>query len=202
MQQGRDECRWRPGQETSLATPCSDQRSFGSKCVVLKKGFWDFPVPGSLCTPCHHRYVFALQCSPWNYLSVSHSPTQQTNRSPTIDYIGIGARKFLGVQRIFAQKVAVQILPTVFGVAWSLLVFLQTLGAIFAQILMDFAEIFGDFVRIFRDFDQIFNKSKLLGVCTCAPVSYTSDRLDDINNKLLFRTSAQDPRMDHGNQGR
>jgi len=39
----------------------------------------------------------------------------------------------------------------------SLLIFLQTLGAIFAQIFRDFA-------KIFRDFARIFNKSKLLGV--------------------------------------
>jgi len=28
---------WRPGQEKSLASPCSNLRSFGSKCAVLKK---------------------------------------------------------------------------------------------------------------------------------------------------------------------
>jgi len=54
---------------------------------------------------------------------------------------------------------------------WSSLVFLQTLGAIFALIFRNFAYIFKGFVRIFRDFAQnfkdfaqIFNKSKLLGV--------------------------------------
>jgi len=35
--QGRNEVRWRPGQEASLAPPCSNLRSFGSKCIVLKK---------------------------------------------------------------------------------------------------------------------------------------------------------------------
>jgi len=35
--QGRNEFRWRPGQEASLAPPCSNLRSFGSKCTVLKK---------------------------------------------------------------------------------------------------------------------------------------------------------------------
>jgi len=35
--QGCNEARWRQGQEASLAPPCSKQRSFGSKCVVLKK---------------------------------------------------------------------------------------------------------------------------------------------------------------------
>jgi len=35
--QGRNEIRWGPGQERSLPPPCSDLRSFGSKCTVLKK---------------------------------------------------------------------------------------------------------------------------------------------------------------------
>jgi len=35
--QGRNEVRWRPGQETSLAPPCSNLRSFGSKSTVSKK---------------------------------------------------------------------------------------------------------------------------------------------------------------------
>ena len=34
--QGRNEVRWRPGQEASLAPPCSNLRSFGSKFTVLK----------------------------------------------------------------------------------------------------------------------------------------------------------------------
>jgi len=33
---GRNEVRWRPGQEASLAPPCSHLRSFGSKCTALK----------------------------------------------------------------------------------------------------------------------------------------------------------------------
>jgi len=35
--QGRNEVRWRPGQETSLALPCSNLRSFGSKCSAMEK---------------------------------------------------------------------------------------------------------------------------------------------------------------------
>jgi len=35
--QGRNEIRWRPGQEASLAPPCSNLRSFGSTFTVLKK---------------------------------------------------------------------------------------------------------------------------------------------------------------------
>jgi len=42
--------RWRPGQEASLAPPCSNLRSFGSKYTVLKKvaylwHCWDFRRP-------------------------------------------------------------------------------------------------------------------------------------------------------------
>ena len=33
---GRNEVRWRPGQDTSLAPPFSNLRSSGSKCTVLK----------------------------------------------------------------------------------------------------------------------------------------------------------------------
>jgi len=36
-QQERNEVRWRPGQEASLAPPCSNLGSFGTKCTVLKK---------------------------------------------------------------------------------------------------------------------------------------------------------------------
>jgi len=35
--EGRNEAKWRLGQEASLAPPCSNLRSFGSKCSVLKK---------------------------------------------------------------------------------------------------------------------------------------------------------------------
>jgi len=45
--QGRSEVRWRPGQEASLAFPCSNLRSFGSTFTVLKKvlgHFRNFPV--------------------------------------------------------------------------------------------------------------------------------------------------------------
>jgi len=35
--QGRNEVRWRPGQEASLAPPCLKLRSSGSKFTVLKK---------------------------------------------------------------------------------------------------------------------------------------------------------------------
>ena len=34
LDQGRTEVRWRPGQETNLAPPFSNLRSFGRKCAV------------------------------------------------------------------------------------------------------------------------------------------------------------------------
>jgi len=38
LSQGRDEVRWRPGQETSLAPPCVQiVRFFGGKCTALTK---------------------------------------------------------------------------------------------------------------------------------------------------------------------
>jgi len=35
--QGRNEARWRPWQEASLALPCSNLKSLGTKCTVMKK---------------------------------------------------------------------------------------------------------------------------------------------------------------------
>jgi len=62
---------------------------------------------------------------------------------------GVGASKFLGVQRIFAQifpnlpkKLSSNLCGPFFGKAfkkWSSLVFLQMLGCIFVHILRDFA---------------------------------------------------------------
>jgi len=54
--QGRADVRWRPGQETSLAPLCTNLRSFGTKCTVLKKvahlrHCWDFSVPTSDSAP-------------------------------------------------------------------------------------------------------------------------------------------------------
>jgi len=45
--QGRNEVRWRPGQEVSLAHPCSKLSSFGNKCTVLQYLWhcWDFSAP-------------------------------------------------------------------------------------------------------------------------------------------------------------
>ena len=41
--QGRNEVRWRPGQETSLVPPCSNTRTFGSK-IAVEKSTWDMVV--------------------------------------------------------------------------------------------------------------------------------------------------------------
>jgi len=35
--QGRNEVTWHPEQEAGLVPPCSNLRSFGSKCTVLKE---------------------------------------------------------------------------------------------------------------------------------------------------------------------
>jgi len=52
--QGRTKVRWRSEQETSLARPSLNLRSFGSKCTVLKKKlatFWDFSAPPVIRSP-------------------------------------------------------------------------------------------------------------------------------------------------------
>ena len=64
---GRNEIRWRPGKETSLAPPCSNLRSFGSKCTALKKvlvtslglfgALRSNSAPGELCPPFLPRYA-------------------------------------------------------------------------------------------------------------------------------------------------
>jgi len=63
------EVRWRPGQEASLAPPCSNLRFFGSKCTALKKvfvtllGVFGAPSdsePGALCpfcSPCMQHVI-------------------------------------------------------------------------------------------------------------------------------------------------
>jgi len=46
--QERDKVRWLPGQEASLAPPCSNLRFLQSKCTVLKKVLvilWTFSAP-------------------------------------------------------------------------------------------------------------------------------------------------------------
>jgi len=51
---GRTKVRWRSEQETSLARPSLNLRSFGSKCTVLKKKlatFWDFSAPPVIRSP-------------------------------------------------------------------------------------------------------------------------------------------------------
>ena len=48
--QGRNEIRWRLGKETSLAPPCSNLRSFRSKCAVLKNVLHSHTQGARLCT--------------------------------------------------------------------------------------------------------------------------------------------------------
>jgi len=70
--QGHNEVRWRLGQETSLPPPCSNLRSFGSKCSALKKVLMTLlglfaprsdSVPGELCplAPSLHLWCFAMK---------------------------------------------------------------------------------------------------------------------------------------------
>jgi len=47
--QERNEVRQRPGQEASLAPPCSNLRSLGSKCTALKKVL--VTLFGTFCAP-------------------------------------------------------------------------------------------------------------------------------------------------------
>jgi len=56
----------RPGQETSLAPPCLNPRSFESKCIALKKYLWhcwDFrATPVFFSAPCSSLYAPAWRC--------------------------------------------------------------------------------------------------------------------------------------------
>jgi len=45
--QGRNEAKWRPGQEASLAPQCSNLRSFGSKFIVLKTVLVSYDIVGT-----------------------------------------------------------------------------------------------------------------------------------------------------------
>jgi len=62
--QGRKEARWRPGQEASLAPPCSNLMSFGSKYTVLKKVLATllglFGVPAVIRYPGNCGLLFSL----------------------------------------------------------------------------------------------------------------------------------------------
>jgi len=92
--QERNEFRWRPGQEATLSPPCSNLRSFGSKCTVLQKVHlwhcWDLSgppaviwcprsdsAPGELFPPCPPRYA----PEPRAPLAAPMSRTQSTDSS-------------------------------------------------------------------------------------------------------------------------
>jgi len=70
VQQRRNEVRWRPGQEASLAPPCSNLRSFENKYTVLKNALvilLRFSAPPAVIwrpgneQPCPPRYATAVQ---------------------------------------------------------------------------------------------------------------------------------------------
>jgi len=76
--QGRNEVRWRPGQEASLVPPCSNLRSIGRKFTVLKEvlvtllGLFGAPRsdsgPGELCScPPHYAPADTIRKNiPWS----------------------------------------------------------------------------------------------------------------------------------------
>ena len=83
--QGRNEVRWRLGKETSLAPPCLNLRSFGSKCTVLKKVLmtllWLFKprsdsAPRELLAPSLRLWRYTIKigkCSENNQISKSEN---------------------------------------------------------------------------------------------------------------------------------
>jgi len=99
--QGRTEVRWRPGQETCLAPPCSTLRSFGNKCIVFRKkparllGLFGSPsdsAPGELCPSSLRPWCDTLRQSAqmWN----SQSPECQTT-SPNWEITATLVRPFV-----------------------------------------------------------------------------------------------------------
>ena len=80
-QKGRSEVRWRPGQETSLAPPCSNLKVFPkqaeeSTCdiVGIFRHARSDSVPGELWPPCTPRYapasVQVAGCSKQSYIQM------------------------------------------------------------------------------------------------------------------------------------
>ena len=70
--QGRTEIRWRPGQKSSLTPPFFNQRSFGSKCTVLKKT-WDmfgtFRRPPVIRRPGHCSPLAPVTPLVWHFVT-------------------------------------------------------------------------------------------------------------------------------------
>jgi len=65
----RNEVRWHPGQETSLVPICSNPRSLGRKCTVLKKGLVTLlGLIGArgIVPPCPPRYAPARMVIVWS----------------------------------------------------------------------------------------------------------------------------------------
>jgi len=77
----------------------------------------------------------------------------------------VGAGRFLGVWRIFAQILVNVPEKIIHKKKWPPKKALHViLSVIFAQIFRNFMNVFGDFTQISSDFAQIFTKSKLLEV--------------------------------------
>ena len=83
--QGRNKVRWHLGQEISLPPLCSNLRSFGSKCTVLKKCLWHcwyFLVsrndlaPGELCplAPSLRLWCYAIKIGKFPKVNQFSSP--------------------------------------------------------------------------------------------------------------------------------
>ena len=71
LSQGRNEIRWRPGQEARLAPPCSNPSSFGRKFTALKEVLvtclWFFGAPEIVTSP---RYAPVFPQRSWREMQV------------------------------------------------------------------------------------------------------------------------------------
>jgi len=112
-EQGRNEVRWRPGQEASSAPPFSNLRSLGSKCTVLKKALVtllgifgapaDFGVPSIDAAPPHSDSAPGESCplapivTPLNPRKLS--PLQKILQNPVLQRINSCSRISSKLQR-------------------------------------------------------------------------------------------------------
>ena len=93
LRQGRNEVRWRPGQEASLAPPYSNLRPFGSKWTVWEEStcdiVWTFrrprspSAPGGLCPRCAPGLKWTAERSFLRSAAVIHSVT--VNRTHNLE---------------------------------------------------------------------------------------------------------------------
>jgi len=76
---GRNEVRWRPGQEASFVSRCSNLRSFGSKGTAMKKVLVTFRRFPQLFGPILIRLpVICAPHAPISLRSVTYAPGYQT----------------------------------------------------------------------------------------------------------------------------